>query len=103
MIIVYNIVFKFNYSAYVFGFIWGLLDSGLNSHCGMILGFEFEDQAAAANGILGILKSLIMATASFLSGLIYEWDQYLIWFTLWYVFGILTLLLLYKTFPFKKI
>ena len=74
MIILYNAQFKFNYSVYVFGLIWGLLDSGLNSHCGMILGFEFEGQSAEANGIASLLKSLIMAAASFVSGSIFKWD-----------------------------
>ena len=101
MIMIYDIFFKFNYSAYVIGLFWGLLDSGLGSHLGIILGFEFEDQSAAANGLLGIFKSIIMAAASFVTGYIFQWQQYFAWFALWYAFGIGTLVLLYKAFPFK--
>ena len=51
LIIVYTITFQFNYTPFVFGVMWGVMDSGLNSHNGIILGFEFNDKTIPAYGL----------------------------------------------------
>ena len=101
MLIVYSSVFKYNYSAFAWGLLWGLTDSGLSSHCGMILGFEFGEHSVAAMGLLNIIKSIVMGSLSFVTTYVYSWHQYLIWFTFWWLFFICSFTLLYFKFPFK--
>ena len=102
MLIVNSSMFKYNYSAFAWGLIWGLVDSGLNSHCGMILGFEFGEYSVAAMGILNIIKSIMMAILSFAASAVVSWYQYLIWFCFWWFFFMCSFILLYKKFPFKS-
>ena len=102
MLIVNSSIFKYNYSAYAWGLMWGLTDSGLSSHCGMILGFEFGEHSVAAMGLLNIIKSIVMGSLSFVTTYISSWHQYLIWFCFWWVFFICSFTLLYIKFPFKQ-
>ena len=102
MLIVNISIFKYNNSAFVWGFIWGLSDSGLNSHCRMILAFEFGDSSVEAMGILNIVKSIVMAILAFAATAVTNWFHYLIWFSFWWVFFMASFILLYKKFPFKQ-
>lgn len=99
--IIFNAIGKFSPLAYIFAFSYGLIDSGVNSHCGMILGFEFGEYTVAAMGIQNITKSLCFAVLSTLSILVVTSKDYIIYFIFWWFFDICSMLLLFYKFPFK--
>ena len=43
--IVYLIIYKFSWLAFVMAFLWGAQDGAVNTHCMEMMGFEFDDNA----------------------------------------------------------
>ena len=50
----------------LFAFGFGMTESSISTHCGMILGFEFDEKSVYAFGIQNFVKSFTIGTTSFI-------------------------------------
>ena len=61
--VIYAIVNKFNFLAFLMCFLWGFQDSAVNTHTQEILGFEFENNSEPFS-VFNICQCIAMATFS---------------------------------------
>ena len=103
ILLAFTALYEFNYLAYLFAFVFGIMDSASNTHIGMICGFEFEGYSVEAMGIFFIVKPFGICISVLIESTIVGRNALLTYFSVCLCIYLFAYILMIARFPFKEV
>ncbi|CDW77197.1 UNKNOWN [Stylonychia lemnae] len=102
-LIAYSVIYEYNALAYLFAFIFGMMDGASCTHIGIICGFEFGQLSATAMGVNFMVKPIFGFIVFLVEGQINANSsiELTIFYSVTYVICLILLLIMLIFFPFK--